>query len=192
MKAFITLCLLCLTLGAMAGEHRKSLLGERINLIPELGVNTTQVSSVGSGPLTGFSGGLGIRLGRKKFIFTGIYYQNWKFSAALDGEGNPRSTVSAGYYSVPLAIGFTPVKFNLFQLRAYAGVVGNFNNMGEVRDGAGNYTFNPNIWAGRIGAGFSIWRIEAHAAYDVAFEKLLENGTNAKPRSLYIGAGFRF
>ena len=186
----IILALLCVV-STHAHTLKTNLLGKRLSLVPELGVTSCNFSEGNATSDLGFIGGLGVRIGKKKHIQTGIYYSTIQYAANLDNSQISKNAVTSSYVSIPTLIGFTPIEVPLVKLRLAAGAVYQFNGKGEVKD-LSTAQFNPTIWSARAAVGLSVWRIEANASYDFAMTKTYSNLNTGKNRCLNLTLGFRF
>ena len=126
-----------------AHNYKTAFLGKRLNIIPELGMNFTNFTTGNASTDLGFVGGLGIRIGKKKHIQSGIYFTSIRYAANFDSSQVTPNSVTSSYITIPGMLGFTPVNIGMIQLRFQAGPVLHFNGSG----GQGSW-----------GAYFSIYR----------------------------------
>lgn len=186
----LILAMLCV-ITAHAHNFKTNLLGKRLSLVPELGVTSNNFSQGNATSDIGFIGGLGVRIGKKKHIQTGIYYSTIQYAANLDNSQITKNEVSSSYFSIPTLLGYTLVEMPFIKLRVAGGAVYQFNGTGKVKD-LTTAQFNPTIWNARAALGLSIWKIEANASYDIAVTKTYSNLNTGKNRCLNLTLGFRF
>lgn len=191
MKVPVFIMAIFCSVAVHAHNFQTSLLGKRLNIVPEMGVTFSNFSEGNANTDLGFLGGLGIRIGKKKHLQTGIYYTTIRYAANLNNSQVTNNEVSSSYMSIPTLLGITPIQVSLFQLRIQAGPVFLFNGKGEVKDLA-NAQFNPTIWNARAAVGISVWRIEANASYDMALTKTYSNVNSGKNRCISVSLGYSF
>lgn len=195
MKHALTGLLLLLPLWGMSGHVERTFFDGKFSLVPEIGINLSQLNGAGSNPQAGFLYGAALRLGKRQHFQTGLYHMSMRIEAEIDPD-DPSSaqyrTIESNYLVIPVMMGYSLVNTSLFKLRAFGGVAAFSFINGSVKDALREYRFKETLWNVRAGIGVDVWRIEANASYDFSLSKMFDSGYLSKSRGLNLTLGFRF
>lgn len=193
MKKFLLVAAACL-LPFVTRAHGSQglLLKNYLSIVPELGVNATSLLSISSNSEYGFYGGVGIRIGKRKHLYTGAYYKMLRLQMGNDTSSIGFSPVRSSYLTIPVMFGYSLVDEKMLKVRVYGGVLYNRFLSAIVPENTASWDFREDLWGARAGVGINIWRIEANASYDFSVAKMFVNGNAARPHGYNLSLGFRF
>lgn len=194
MKNVFFIAFMVLFAGAQANPWKNQLWKDKLSVVPELGLNSSSLTQTSTRASFGFTGGVGLRIGKRKHLYSGLYYKAVRYEAAIDTAGTSMPTfrkVRSDYLVVPLMFGLTPIKAPMFELRVFGGAAAFFNQSGEV-SGLSSISLSQTMWNLRAGAGIDIWRIECNFSYDFGITKMFETVSDGKYHGYNLTLGFRF
>jgi len=195
MKHLLIWSLLLLPFMALAGGEKTQFNDGKICVIPEAGFRLSNLSGENANPEAGFVIGAGLRFGKKKHFYTGVYRVGMRVKAQIDPATPNTATyqeIKSDYLFVPAMLGYSLVYSDLFKLRIYGGaLVSSFLN-GKVKDAIGSFDFTNTLWSARIGAGMNIWKIETNFCYDLGLSRLFQNGSDVRPNGVSFTLRFQF
>lgn len=183
-----------LTVGVLANPFEKRLFKDKLSIVPELGMNSSTLSKTSTHANFGFNIGVGLRFGKRKHLYTGIYYKTIRYEATIDTSGASIPTfreVNSSYLVVPLMYGLTPIKTRFFDLRLFGGAAAFLNQTGEVK-GLSSIKPSDTVWNLRAGAGINIWKIECNFSYDLGLTRMFTTVSDDKCHGYNLTVGYRF
>lgn len=194
MKNVFFIVFVVLFTGAQADPWKNQLWKDKLSVVPELGLNSSRLTQTSTQASFGITGGVGLRIGKRKHLYTGIYYKAVRYEADFDTATTSPPTfrkVKSDYLVVPIMFGLTPIKAPFFEFRLFGGAAAFFNQSGEV-NGISSMKLTETTWNLRAGAGIDIWRIECNFSYDFGITKMFETVSDGKCHGYNLTLGFRF
>lgn len=180
--------------GSQANSWNQQLWKGKFSIVPEVGMNSSTLTKTSTIARFGFTGGVGIRLGKRKHLYMGLYYKAIRYEADFDTANTSYPTfreVRSDYLVVPMMLGITPIKAPFFEFRMFGGAAAFLYQSGEV-NGISSMKLTETTWNLRAGAGIDIWRIECNFSYDFGITKMFKTVSDGKCHGYNLTLGFRF
>lgn len=195
MKRFINLGLvLFLTNWCLAVPVKQNILNGKVHIIPEFGIVTSTLLGVKSISEPGLMGGVGIRVGKTKHFYTGLYVRTVRFSAKItpNGLATPDlNLIHSAYLAIPLMYGRTFVDMPFFKMRYFAGGLVMLQQ-GAISGGFTRNDLNYALYGARAGGGINVGKIELNASVDAGVNKMFEKNIKGRFLGANLTLGYRF